>query len=313
MPANDPLPKLEKPKGIVDSKIDEAQGYKAPEVKPITTDVDSKTETVESRLNDLTASGSRYVELARSDAQREANNRGLVNSTMAGAAGVDAAVRNAMPIAEADARTYTDTRMKNQDTENKFLENRQNTNLNMESDTQKSNLTRGEQNNQSSLTDKENRVLNELNIERMEIDNDLKIKLETTMNDEKFSDESKLQIIATMNNIVRDSNQQITDVGMSDRSAAQQATAIDMIRKNRDAELSVYQDLLAGFNDWDWGTNFTPESITTVAQDNNYWNAPGNAKPITEPKIGDTINGQRYEGNGVWNSDWNNNNDWNDF
>ena len=77
-------------------------------------------------------------------------------------------------------------------------------------------------------------------------------------------------------------------------------TAIDLVKKNRDAELSVYQDLLTSFNDWNWGTNFTPGSTSTLAQDNNYWNAPGGKKPITEPKVGDYAGGEYYEGNGVW-------------
>ena len=87
---------------------------------------------------------------------------------------------------------------------------------------------------------------------------------------------------------------------MSDRTAAQQAAAIDFATKNRDAQLKVYEDLLSTFDDWDWGTSFTPESTATLAEDNNYWNAPDGQKPITEPAVGAVIGAMKYDGNGVW-------------
>jgi hypothetical protein len=379
-------PKAPETQGIVES----AQTYKAPTTTPITTEVDAGTETVENRLNDMTAKGSRYTNLAASDARRQANTRGLVNSTMAGAAGTEAAIRAALPIAQQDAQTYTQTRFKNQDVGNRFLENRQNTNLNKESAAhasglklgemdEASRLTRGEMrlgdelqsgqmrlgsslsreestllnelqmkrdNNAASLSAEENQQLadlqairdaalsglsreenellndltmkrdqglaeltaeenaqlnelqmkrdsalseqsmerdshlNQLSIDRdnnsaelnkelsafentlqesrMVLDAELKTAFEQTMQDDRFGDEAKMQIVTTMNNIVRDTQQQIVTIGTSDRSAKQQAAAIKAAEANRDATLAVYQKLLDGFNDWDWGTDFTP-------------------------------------------------------
>jgi len=208
--------------------------YKAPEVKPVTTQVDAPTETVESRLNTLTAKGSKYTDLARKDTMREANTRGLINSTMAAGAGTEAAIRSALPIAQQDAKTFTDTRMANQAAENTFLKNRQSANLNME--------VAG-------------------------MDSKLKTQFEKTMQDERFSDEAKIQIVTTINSIMTDTQDQITAVGLSDRSAVQQSEAIDQIRRSRDAQIAVYEDLLKSFNDWEWSTDFTPETpLENVAE-----------------------------------------------
>ena len=237
--------------GIVDAEIGSALDYKAPTTTPVTTEVDAGSETVESRLNDITAKGSRYTNLASADAKRSANTRGLINSTMAGAAGVDAAVRAALPIAQQDASTYTATRFKNQDTENEFLKNRQSADLNMETASHNSNLNQSMARLEQSFTES-----------NMELDFELRTAFEQTMQSDRFSDEAKMNIVDTMNNIVRDTQQQIVTIGMSDRSASQQAAAIKAAEANRDASLKVYQKLLDSFDGWDWGTNFTPEATS---------------------------------------------------
>jgi len=216
-----------------------ADTYRAPDTSPVSSQVAAEGETVESRINAMTAEGSRYTDLAKSDTIRQANSRGLINSTMAGAAGTEAAIRAALPIAQQDAKTMTDTRMLNQNTENEFLKNRQSADLNMETAAHTSRLAQ---------------------IETV-LDYDQKARLEILLQSEKFSDEAKMNIVTTMSNIVRDTQTQITEIGLSDRSAAQQASAIEMVYENRDAELAVYEALLDSFSDWDWGTNFTPGQV----------------------------------------------------
>jgi len=265
-----------------------ADQYKAPTVQPITTQVDVPTETVESRLSDITAKGSRYTDLAKADAIRQANTRGLINTTMAGAAGTEAAIRAALPIAQQDAKTFVDTRMMNQQQLNEFLRNRQSANLNLETAAQASRLTQAEAEQASGLRVGEMAVENQLNINRdinsaalneqlssfestlkqteMTLDDELRTGFETTIQDARFSDEAKMQIVTTMNNIIRDTQEQITQVGMSDRTAEQQVSAINMIQQSRDAELAVYQDLLSSFNDWEWSTEFTPKTQTATPE-----------------------------------------------
>lgn len=68
--------------------------------------VDPLTETVSGQMDKLTAQNSPYMEQARQGAVRTANERGLLNSTMAASGGEYAAIQSALPIAQADASVY---------------------------------------------------------------------------------------------------------------------------------------------------------------------------------------------------------------
>ena len=75
--------------------IDAGLDYKAPETKPVTTEVDAPNETVEGRMSNINLRDSAYSTLNEKEAVRESNDRGLINSTMAGAAGVEAGIKAA--------------------------------------------------------------------------------------------------------------------------------------------------------------------------------------------------------------------------
>lgn len=88
-------------------------------------------ELVANQLTGILGTNSPYVQGARDRAIRSANTRGLLNSTLAGTGGEEAAIAAAMPIATADAATYGkagdyNTALKNQgymynvDAENNF-------------------------------------------------------------------------------------------------------------------------------------------------------------------------------------------------
>lgn len=68
--------------------------------------VDAASETVQGRMTGLLDSNSQYMQQARADAMRSANERGMMNSAMAASGGTDAAIRSALPIATTDAGTY---------------------------------------------------------------------------------------------------------------------------------------------------------------------------------------------------------------
>lgn len=68
--------------------------------------VDAGTETVQGRMSGLMDENSQYMQQARADAMRTANERGMLNSAMAASGGTDAAIRSALPIATTDAATY---------------------------------------------------------------------------------------------------------------------------------------------------------------------------------------------------------------
>lgn len=83
--------------------------------------VDAGKETVAGQMTDLLATGSPYMTRARTDAAETANSRGLINSSMAVGAGEDAAIRSALPIASADASTYSTAASQNQQATNTAL------------------------------------------------------------------------------------------------------------------------------------------------------------------------------------------------
>lgn len=71
-------------------------------------------ETVEKRLNDLTASNSKYIRNATTQANAQAADRGMLMSSVAAGAARRASIDAALPIAQQDANTYTQAARDNQ-------------------------------------------------------------------------------------------------------------------------------------------------------------------------------------------------------
>ena len=80
--------------------------------------VNTDTDTVRGQMNSLMAENSDYRKMAETQAKQEANQRGLLNSSMAVRSGYQAALGSAMPIAASDAQTYNQQRLINQQYEN---------------------------------------------------------------------------------------------------------------------------------------------------------------------------------------------------
>ncbi len=91
-------------------------------------------ELVKNQLNDLISSDSDYINIAEQAALRQANSRGLTNSSIAAGAGREAAIKQALPIAQQDAKTYFDTNTNNTNWTNRFGENAQNAGYNLQRD-----------------------------------------------------------------------------------------------------------------------------------------------------------------------------------
>ena len=62
--------------------------------------------TVAGQVNKITAAGSPLIDQATTKAKQETSARGLLNSSLGVTAGLDAAYRTALPIAQQDANTY---------------------------------------------------------------------------------------------------------------------------------------------------------------------------------------------------------------
>lgn len=87
---------------------------------PVLRDVE-KNELVQGQLETILSSDSPILQRARARAAELANERGLANSTFAAQAGESAVIDAAMPIATADASTYSRQGLVNQDVQNQML------------------------------------------------------------------------------------------------------------------------------------------------------------------------------------------------
>jgi len=84
----------------------ETTSYTAPESY-----TPSEEATVAGRMSGLLSSGSPYVEAARASGMQTAQDRGLLNSSMAATAGEKAAIESALPIAQQDAASFQEAGM----------------------------------------------------------------------------------------------------------------------------------------------------------------------------------------------------------
>lgn len=102
------------------------------EYKP---DLDSKVtqdELVQYRVQQLLAENSPVLQQAANRALQAFSDRGLLNSSMAQQAALEAMTAKAIEIAETDAATYSKTRFTNQDATNTFAENYQKQQYNLQ-------------------------------------------------------------------------------------------------------------------------------------------------------------------------------------
>ena len=96
--------------------------YTAPTIATQTAQAATRTvgqdELASSQLNKLLQTDSPYLQQAKSKALQMMNERGLVNSSLAESAGVNAAIDAALPIAQSDAGAYTNASRDNMTAQN---------------------------------------------------------------------------------------------------------------------------------------------------------------------------------------------------
>jgi hypothetical protein len=80
--------------------------------------VDPSTQTTAGQLAGLLATDNPVMQQARAGAMQTANQRGLLNSSIAAGAGENAVIQSALPIAQSDAATYSNAAAANQGAQN---------------------------------------------------------------------------------------------------------------------------------------------------------------------------------------------------
>lgn len=84
--------------------------------------VSAPTETVQGQVSSLMSASNPLLKKAQTKAVQAANQRGLLNSSMATQAGTEAMLSAALPIAQQDAQTYARQALANQEAKNRFGE-----------------------------------------------------------------------------------------------------------------------------------------------------------------------------------------------
>ena len=91
-----------------------ATGTTAAQFTPQEREVDTAKETTAGQLQGIMAKDNPLMQLARTQATQGMAQRGLINSSMAQGAGVAAMLEKATPIAAADAATFSNRALANQ-------------------------------------------------------------------------------------------------------------------------------------------------------------------------------------------------------
>ncbi len=94
--------------------------YQVGSIKPKTRKVDEATETVSGRLETILNEDNPYLQRAQLRGRQIANQRGLLNTSLAAEAGEAAAIDAALPIAQQDANTFFSQSINNQNATNTF-------------------------------------------------------------------------------------------------------------------------------------------------------------------------------------------------
>lgn len=105
------------PAGVSTATNAQATGFQGAQ-----TQVNQPTDTVQGQIAGIIDANSPLMQQAQRRAMEQVNSRGLLNSSIAVGAGQEAVMDRAMPIAQQDANTFTNTRLANQNSTNAGLQ-----------------------------------------------------------------------------------------------------------------------------------------------------------------------------------------------
>ena len=110
-------------------QTEDKAGFNQPFVKPEVSAqsptlgvLNAPTETVQGQVNNIMTAGNPLLERAKTNAAQAANQRGLLNTSMGIQAGQEAMLSAALPMAQADAASYRNQGLVNQQYTNQFAD-----------------------------------------------------------------------------------------------------------------------------------------------------------------------------------------------
>lgn len=115
----------------VTKKVEQPLPFSSSYAPNFNSQVDAPMETIEGRITNLLNANSPVLQQAYNRVQQTFSDRGLLNSSMAQQAGMEAVISKAIEIAGPDAQTYFQNRTNNLNWQNRFAENEQNYNFDL--------------------------------------------------------------------------------------------------------------------------------------------------------------------------------------
>ena len=198
--------------------------------------VDPERGTVAGQMRGLLAENSPYLQVARTGALQTAAGRGLLNSSIAAGAGEEAAIKQALPIAQQDAQTYADIGKQNAKTISDSLLNLQVGQLEHQKNLANAKITGALTTQEAAKQFETQRISEAGQLQRQEIENAMKAVLQDDQL-ESAERQQLSQVVGSMGNealgaverILRDTNIE---------AGAKQA-AIDAVMRNYRANAST--------------------------------------------------------------------------
>ena len=175
--------------------------------------VDQERGTVAGQMRGLLAENSPYLQVARTGALQTAAGRGLLNSSIAAGAGEEAAIKQALPIAQQDAQTYADIGKQNAKTISDSLLNLQVGQLEHQKSLANAKITGALTTQEAAKQFETQRISESAQLQRLEIENSMKAVLQDDQL-ESAERQQLSQVIGSMGNealgaverILRDTN-----------------------------------------------------------------------------------------------------------
>lgn len=198
--------------------------------------VDQERGTVAGQMRGLLAENSPYLQVARTGALQTAAGRGLLNSSIAAGAGEEAAIKQALPIAQQDAQTYADIGKQNAKTISDSLLNLQVGQLEHQKSLANAKITGALTTQEAAKQFETQRISEAGQLQRQEIENAMKAVLQDDQL-ESAERQQLSQVVGSMGNealgaverILRDTNIE----------AGAKQSAIDAVMRNYRANAST--------------------------------------------------------------------------
>lgn len=187
-------------------------------------------------MRGLLAENSPYLQVARTGALQTAASRGLLNSSIAAGAGEEAAIKQALPIAQQDAQTYADIGKQNAKAYSDSILNTQVAQLEHQKNLANAKITGALTTQEAAKQFETQRISESAQLQRLEIENSMKAVLQDDQL-ESAERQQLSQVVGSMGNealgaverILRDTNIE----------AGAKQSAIDAVMRNYRANAST--------------------------------------------------------------------------